>query len=793
MKKIKITLITLLFAISGFAQEYSYKDVTKTNLPQDLNVHSMDSEFLDVDEDGDLDVVIAVEGGKNLLLLNDGKGNFTHSYALTDRVEDSEDIGIADFNGDGHVDILFVAEDTKTNELYFGDGKGNFTPVNARIFIHDRSNAVFVEDLNLDGSPDIIIGSSIAKDSEGINRFLINDGKGNFTDETEKRIPMIKDDTQDLIMGDVNGDGFPDLVVANEDENRMYFNRGDGTFTDESHRLNIRKGVREVTREVCLSDVDVDGDLDIVFFNTAGDKQTRLFINDGKGNFTDETDSRIPKDNSRTWDGGMYDVNNDGLPDIITANSDGKVSGELYGVYLNDGRGYFVNQTSMVFPPSVKGSGWDVEAADLNNDGLLDFYLCARANNKDGSWSQDLLLFGEPGKATKVGKTQPISSDRKQFPTLATSDYHIMRGNLNNSLMKIEQGRKKIRVAFVGGSITNMKGWRYMMQNYLQNRFPKTEFDFIQAGVPSMGSTSDAFRFSRDVVFNGPVDLIFIEAAVNDNRKGKTDEEIRRGMEGMVRHARYVGPATDIIFMYFVDQDKIEDYKNDKVPHVIADHESVAKYYNIPAINLAKEVAERIDAGEITWNKDIRSVHVALPGQRIYRNSMINFLENMWKDGLSKEDKIVEYTIPEKLDDGCYDRGYFVDATKLDPIDGWKYYEIWDPEFKVGTRRNYYHVPMLIGSYPGKIFTFEFEGNAVGILDVSGPNAGIIEYRIDKGEWGKLDLFNKYSSRLYLPWYFTLGAGLHPGHHKLEIRMASEKNPDSKGNVCHLRYFYVNR
>jgi hypothetical protein len=753
----------------------------------------MDAEFFDADEDGDLDVVVAVEGGKNLLLLNDGKGKFTHSHALTNRVEDSEDIGIADFNGDGHTDILFVAEDTKTNELYFGDGKGNFTPANENIPIHHRSNAVFVEDLNHDGYPDLIVGSSIAKDSPGYNAILINDGTGKFIDETSKRIPVINDDTQDLIMGDVNGDGYPDLLVANEDDNRMYFNRGDGTFNNESSRLPIREGVREVTREVCLTDLDGDGDLDIVYFNNSGDRQNRLLLNDGKGNFTDETESRMPKGSFRTWDGGIYDVNNDGFPDIITTNSTPKVSGELYEVYLNDGRGYFTNCTSAIFPPGVKGSGWDVEAADLNADGLLDFYLCARANDKDGSWSQDILLFGKPDKASKVGKKQPVGSDMMQHPVLAPSNYNIIRGNLNNSLIKMERGRKKIRVAFLGGSITNMRGWRYMLSLYLQKRFPKTEFEFIQAGVPSMGSTSDAFRLGRDVLYNGPVDLLFVEAAVNDGGMGRTDAEYIRGMEGIVRHTRYMGPATDIIFMYFVDQDKMEDYRNGKVPQVILDHDSVASHYNIPAINLAKEVTDRIDAGEFTWKDDFKNLHPSAFGQRIYVRSMINFLENYWKDGLSQQDQTTEYILPEKLDNGCYDHGQLIPAWELDLTEGWKYMETWDPEFEVGTRKNYFHVPMLIGDYPAKTFSFEFNGNAVGIVDIAGPDAGIIEYRIDKGPWQKKDLFTRYSQRLYLPSYYTLGTGLPSGQHSLQIRILNEKNPDSKGKSCKIRYIYVNR
>jgi hypothetical protein len=604
-------------------------------------------------------------------------------------------------------------------------------------------------------------------------------------------MPPVYDDTQDLAMGDVNGDGLPDLLVANEDDNRMYFNNGDGTFSDASARLPVQQGVREVTREVCLKDMDGDGDLDIAWFNTAGDRQNRLYINDGHGNFSDVTADRLPEETLRTWDGGLYDVNNDGFPDIITCNSTPAVKAELYGVWLNDGRGYFTNATTTIFPPSVRGSGWDVEAADLNGDGWLDLYLCSRAN-KDSAMSRDILLFGVPGKATKTGRRQPVSSDALQTPVLSPRPYHIHRSSLTNVYRKMQKGRQ-VKIAFLGGSITAMRGWRYMVEQYLVKRFPETEFDFVQAGIPSMGSTSDAFRMERDVVNFGPVDLLFVEAAVNDHVKGRRPVEQIRGMEGVVRHARYVGPQTDIVFMYFVDPDKMKDYRAGRVPEVIVNHERVAKHYGISSINLAREVTDRIDAGEFDWEHDFRNLHPSPFGQKIYRNSIVMFLEDEWKKAEKEKGTVSDHTLPEKLDPGCYDRGWLCPAWQLPQAKGWRYVEVWDPEYPVGKRTNYYHVPVLIGETPGKVLKYAFEGNAVGIVAIAGPDEGVIEYRIDKSAWKKQDLFTKYSRGLYLPWYYTLGAGLAPGEHTLEIRLSGEKNDQSKGTKCHIRYIYVNR
>ena len=65
------------------------------------------------------------------------------------------------------------------------------------------------------------------------------------------------------------------------------------------------------------------------------------------------------------------------------------------------------------------------------------------------------------------------------------------RGSLNNSRLQFEQG-KKGRVAFIGGSITEMNGYRPMVCEALKQRFPQTEFTFVDAGISSTCSTTGA-------------------------------------------------------------------------------------------------------------------------------------------------------------------------------------------------------------------------------------------------------------------------------------------------------------
>ena len=372
---------------------------------------------------------------------------------------------------------------------------------------------------------------------------------------------------------------------------------------------------------------------------------------------------------------------------------------------------------------------------------------------------------------------------------LDSKTYHTIRGSITNSGVKFDK-EKQGRVVFLGGSITYNPGWRDSVCNFIQQKFSETDFDFINAGIPSIGSTPGAFRFERDVLKNGKVDLLFLEAAVNDDTNSTEAIEIIRGMEGIVRHAKMANPQCDIVIMHFVDPGKIEMYSKGEIPDVIQLHEKVAEHYHISTINLAKEVTEHIEAGEFDWENDFKDLHPSPFGQNIYAQSMIQFLPNALKSDESVQ--TIASELPEPLDKYSYSRGILVQPNPPKPIKGWKMVESWNPADGKGTRTNYVNVPMLVGDYPGKIIKLHFKGNAVGIAVAAGPDAGIIEYSIDDSDWKEQDLFTKWSSNLHLPWFYTLGSGLKRGKHTLQIRLTGEKNPKSTGNKCVLRYFYFN-
>ncbi|GJM36154.1 MAG: cysteine proteinase [Saprospiraceae bacterium] len=362
-----------------------FEDVSYSHLPiMVLQGRNMDAKPFDADGDGDLDIMVAGEHTFNILLINDGKGKFTEESVqrIPLNKRDSEDIAIADFDGDGDLDIILVSEDDQLNEYYLNDGTGHFKDVSDRLPVTGTSNGVLTLDVNEDGWPDLIIGNA------GQNNLLINDGKGGWIDETEKRLPKSEKVTQDVEAGDIDGDGDLDLIFGNEDDNEVLVNTGKGIFKDETkNRLPFPAGQWE-TREADLGDIDGDGDLDLylanVNFRQNKDAQNRLFINDGKGVFTDQTEALVPAEKMHTVDGDFADLDGDGDLDIITGNG----FGNSYNAYFNNGSGKLRQASAEVFPLSTVGDGIDIEMADFNGDGQPDLYLC-------NFLGHDFLLFGK--------------------------------------------------------------------------------------------------------------------------------------------------------------------------------------------------------------------------------------------------------------------------------------------------------------------------------------------------------------------------------------------------------------
>lgn len=389
---------SLLCAQSALSQSTApnasgaFLDATATHVPNAPTLHALDAAFVDVDRDGDLDVILAVEGDVNRLYLNDGKARLRwRQGAFGTIAHDTEHVLSDDFNRDGYADVMFIAEDDHVHQLFYGDGKGAFMDVSDRLPTRSEGNGFAIGDVNRDGLPDVVLGNS---GERGQNFLWLNDRDrlGHFVDATKTHLPVVNDATQDVALADLDRDGDLDMVVANEaPPNRLLLNDGEGRFADVSDQLQLP--VEMHTREVHVFDATGDGKPDLLFLNLTSnardrekDPQARLLVNDGRGQFIDETARRLPTNTFSSWGGAVVDFNDDGHSDLIVGAIEVPGFKPLQArAYANDGRGAFKDVTSDVMPATMVGRSWSMAVGDLDGDGKDDVFI--------GGWGTQARLL----------------------------------------------------------------------------------------------------------------------------------------------------------------------------------------------------------------------------------------------------------------------------------------------------------------------------------------------------------------------------------------------------------------
>lgn len=343
----------------------------------------MDAELADIDDNGTLDVVLAMEGARNVVLSNDGNGGFEAEVlppvpgvpAPFDG-GDTEDGAVIDVDGDGDLDLLFVGEDLNgIDELYLREGDAWLSFAEG-LPAANVTNGLDAADLDGDGLPEVVLAN------RGPNSVWSADGTGGFVDVTEDWLPDVDDASQDAELVDMDGDGQLDLLFANEQgDNRLLFRRGD-RFEEAAFPAEAL----EETREIDAGDLDGDGDVDVVLANVGwglGPSQDRLLLAEGDG----FVEAPLPQDPYETLDIDLVDVDLDGDLDIVRANSQviaNRLVQAPYEVWLNDGAAGFTPAPESMVPFS-EGKGLDVEVGDLDGDGLPDVYLCG-LETRDAVW-----------------------------------------------------------------------------------------------------------------------------------------------------------------------------------------------------------------------------------------------------------------------------------------------------------------------------------------------------------------------------------------------------------------------
>lgn len=320
----------------------------------------------DLNGDGFPDIVLAKGRHWPLVdrvLLGDGKGGFLASYDLGVASDKSYSGRLVDLDGDGDLDVVISNDAPSPKLVYLNDGRGRFTVGSTYGQPEWPMRNATVADMNGDGRPDIIAANRYGR-TPGSNYICLNGGGGRFDAPC---IAFAPEPSTTIAAADFNADGFPDLLVPhrNGGQSRLYLGArganigalralpfgpsgaairvaeaadfdGDGRLDvvaiDERTGVAIYRGVGDgtfgaprsvgdpsvVPYALTVADLDCDGRMDFVVGNV--ESPTIAWLNRGEsGEF-----SAVPIGDSRGTVYGIAvgDVNRDGRPDVVTARSE---------------------------------------------------------------------------------------------------------------------------------------------------------------------------------------------------------------------------------------------------------------------------------------------------------------------------------------------------------------------------------------------------------------------------------------------------------------------------------------
>jgi len=302
-------------------------------------------------------------------------------------------IALGDVNGDGRLDIVFGngRHIAQPNLLYINGNRTDlfFPP---RPLGNSATYAVVLVDIDRDRDLDLVEGTDF-----GFWKVIwLNDGRGNFSNEY---FFGVEDRTREMAVGDLTGDGFPDIVSANfvvapGDVSKIYVNDGKGQFP-EARPLPVGKAD---AAGVGLGDFNSDGRLDIVLGAMAGHPKF-LLLNEGAGQFPRAIPFGPTTDNSEGI--AVGDLDGDGHLDVVAGNT-----GQPDMVFFGDGKGGFPRSISFG-PPTARTRA--VALGDIDGNGTLDVVV--------GYDALDVTSVGEQGPAAAREQRQVLNLYRVRNDT----------------------------------------------------------------------------------------------------------------------------------------------------------------------------------------------------------------------------------------------------------------------------------------------------------------------------------------------------------------------------------------
>ena len=390
--------------------------------------------FADVDGDNDQDVLItgyccnstSSSNAISRLYTNDGMGNFTEMMGTPFEGVGSSSIAFADVDGDNDEDVLITGYDSSggagsaISKLYTNDGMGNFTEMMGTPFEGVGSSSIAFADVDGDNDQDVLITGYDSSGGAGsaISKLYTNDGDGNFT---EVMGPLFEGvGSSSIAFADVDGDNDQDVLITGwrggGHISKLYTNDGAGNFTEVMGTLF--EGVEGGS--IAFADVDGDNDQDVLITgqNGPGPPISKLYTNDGGGNFTEVMGT--PFEGVQSSSIAFADVDGDNDQDVLITGQ-GSVwmgSGSVISkLYTNDGDGNFTE----VMGPSFEGvRSSSIAFADVDGDNNQDVLITGDSSGitisklyiNDGIVSSnddliielgpDFMIYPNPSKAESI-------------------------------------------------------------------------------------------------------------------------------------------------------------------------------------------------------------------------------------------------------------------------------------------------------------------------------------------------------------------------------------------------------
>jgi hypothetical protein len=307
-------------------------------------------------------------------------------------------IVIADVNHDGKPDIIVANQTSGTVTVLLGDGIGHFTPAAGSPFACGKSPSdIAVGDFNGDGNVDLVLANT----GTPYLTILLGDGKGGFVPS-----PHSPFDTHSyphvhgVAVGDFNGDGKLDAVTDSWGHNQILMFLGDGRGNLVLPGQSFPTGKRPYER-LRSADFNKDGKSDVVTTDL-DQNAVSILLADGRGGLHDAPGSPVPA-GAAPWAVVIDDMNNDGnldlavipyAPDVPDAKDVGVT------VLLGDGRGRFSKMPGSPLPLAGCEGPDRIATGDINGDGFRDIVVTCAQNNKVmiylGSKDGSFQIFSRP-------------------------------------------------------------------------------------------------------------------------------------------------------------------------------------------------------------------------------------------------------------------------------------------------------------------------------------------------------------------------------------------------------------